>query len=75
MKIEDSAHVSTDEGEHGGEAIALDEPFTGLDADRRRRCVEAVVRLGTGRTILLASHDPRDGPDLGAETLDLSELT
>ena len=55
------------------QALALDEPFTGLDEDSRRRCVEAVSRLGAGRTILLASHDPRDAADLGARTLDLSE--
>ncbi|MBQ9349085.1 MAG: ATP-binding cassette domain-containing protein [Oscillibacter sp.] len=56
------------------DALALDEPFTGLDDDSRRRCVEAVERLGAGRTILLASHDPRDASDLGARTLDLTEL-
>lgn len=53
------------------EALALDEPFTGLDDDSRRRCVNAILRLGAGRTILLASHDARDALDLGAETLNL----
>lgn len=56
------------------EALSLDEPFAGLDAESRRRCIDAVRRLGAGRTILLASHDPADAQDLDAATLDLSAL-
>ena len=53
------------------DAVALDEPFTGLDADSRRRCIEAIDRLSAGRTILLASHNPADAADLGAAVLEL----
>lgn len=48
------------------DALALDEPFAGLDADSRLRCLEAVSRLAAGKLLLLASHDPADAPALGA---------
>ena len=52
-------------------ALALDEPFTGLDAHSREQCLGAVRRLAEGRVLLLASHNADDAPALGArvETL------
>ena len=53
------------------DALALDEPFTGLDAHSREQCLGAVRRLAEGRVLLLASHNADDAPALGArvETL------
>ena len=48
------------------QALALDEPFTGLDGESRKRCLEAVGRLSAGRILLLASHDAADAQALGA---------
>lgn len=48
------------------DALALDEPFAGLDGDSRDRCLAAVRRLAAGRILLLASHDPDDARALGA---------
>ncbi|WP_300754644.1 ATP-binding cassette domain-containing protein [uncultured Oscillibacter sp.] len=39
------------------EALALDEPFTGLDGENRARCVELIRERGGGRPVLLATHD------------------
>ena len=48
------------------DALALDEPFTGLDGDSRLRCLAAVERLAAGRVLLLASHSADDALALGA---------
>ena len=48
------------------DALALDEPFTGLDGESRLRCLAAVERLAAGRVLLLASHDADDALALGA---------
>ena len=39
------------------EALALDEPFTGLDGENRARCVELIREREGGRPVLLATHD------------------
>lgn len=40
-----------------GEALALDEPFTGLDGENRARCLELIQERGKGKPVLLATHD------------------
>ena len=42
------------------EAIALDEPFTGLDRESRERAMTAVRRAAEGKLVLLVTHDPAD---------------
>ncbi len=39
------------------DALALDEPFTGLDEENRRRCLELIREMGVGKPVLLATHD------------------
>ncbi len=43
-----------------GDAVILDEPFTGLDAAARDACAEVVLDLLDGRMLLLATHDAVD---------------
>lgn len=43
-----------------GDAVILDEPFTGLDAAARDACAEVVLDLLDGRMLLLATHDAAD---------------
>lgn len=38
-------------------ALALDEPFTGLDGENRARCLELIRERGGGKPVLLATHD------------------
>jgi len=49
------------------DALVLDEPFTGLDDDSRRRCLEAVRRRTDGKLVLLVTHDRADAEALGAD--------
>lgn len=39
------------------EALALDEPFTGLDKENRSRCLELILEREKGKPVLLATHD------------------
>jgi NitT/TauT family transport system ATP-binding protein len=42
------------------DALALDEPFTGLDRENRDRCLDHVRRLAAEKPVLLVTHDPAD---------------
>lgn len=52
-----------------GDAVILDEPFTGLDTAARDACAEVVLDLLDGRMLLLATHDVVD-----AQALDISDI-
>lgn len=52
-----------------GDAVILDEPFTGLDAAARDATAAAVLDLLDSRTLLLATHDVAD-----AQALDISDI-
>lgn len=54
------------------EALALDEPFAGLDVETRHQAREVLRRRAGARTVLLVTHDPEDAAGLGAETVRLS---
>ena len=55
--------------------VLMDEPFQGLDVDTRRMALAAVKKWTKGRPALLISHEPEDGPALGAKTLTMQELS
>ena len=40
------------------DAMALDEPFTGLDAGSRRLALDAVAHAAEAKPVLLVTHDP-----------------
>lgn len=52
-----------------GDAVILDEPFTGLDAAARDATAVTVLDLLDGRMLLLATHDAAD-----AQALDISDI-
>ena len=56
------------------ELVLLDEPFQGLDEDTHIKALAAVKERTKGRPLLLISHDPEDGPALGAKVWPLPEL-
>ena len=43
-----------------GELLALDEPFTGLDEQTRKRAAEVIRRYRRGRTLILITHNQED---------------
>ena len=53
------------------DAIALDEPFTGLDEDNRRRAVGAIRRVAETKPVLLVTHDRDDLAALDARIIHL----
>lgn len=53
------------------DAVALDEPFTGLDEDNRRRAVGAIRRAAETKPVLLVTHDPDDLAALDARIIHL----
>ena len=53
------------------DALALDEPFAGLDGESRERCRSCIRREAAGRPVLLVTHDGADAEDLEAEVFRL----
>lgn len=52
------------------DALALDEPFAGLDDKARRRAWSCILRYGR-RPVLLVTHDEEDAAGLGADIVRL----
>lgn len=52
-------------------ALALDEPFAGLDAETRERTRSCLRRHAGERPVLLVTHDEEDAAGLGARTVRL----
>ena len=53
------------------EAIALDEPFTGLDDENRQRAIQAIRRAAETKPVLLVTHDREDLAALDARIIRL----
>lgn len=53
------------------EAIALDEPFAGLDAENRRHGAECIARRAETTPVLLVTHDRADLEALNARIIGL----
>lgn len=53
------------------DALALDEPFTGLDSESREKAIAAIRTYTAGKIVLLVTHDLRDIEAAGAQLLQL----
>ena len=51
-------------------ALALDEPFTGLDGALRARCMALIRQAAERKPVLLVTHDPSDAQGLPLVRLD-----
>ena len=49
--------------------ILMDEPFTGLDEETRRRTIQQILKFRAGRTLLVVTHQEEDAQLLGAQVL------
>lgn len=56
------------------DAVALDEPFTGLDGENRQRAVAAIRRVAETKPVLLVTHDRADLDALDAVAVSLSGI-
>ena len=54
------------------DALALDEPFTGLDEENRARCQALIRRMAPEKPVLLVTHDPADVRDAALLRLPMS---
>ena len=55
------------------DALALDEPFTGLDEDTREAAMEYVLNHRRGRTLLFTTHHVEEAKRLGATLIQWQE--
>ena len=53
------------------DALALDEPFTGLDAENRQRAAACIAQAAERMPVLLVTHDPLDLSALRARCIKL----
>ena len=53
------------------DALALDEPFTGLDAENRQRAAACIAHAAERIPVLLVTHDPLDLSALRARCIKL----
>ena len=51
------------------DALALDEPFTGLDEENRKRCLECIREAAQEKPVLLVTHDAADVQGLAATVI------
>ena len=51
------------------DALLMDEPFRGLDAETRAQAIEFVRREWKDRLIILVTHDPEEARLMGAEKI------
>lgn len=56
---------------HPSSLVILDEPFAGLDAATKERCMRLVDAELAGRTLVIATHDEDDAAALGAAVVRL----
>lgn len=54
------------------DALALDEPFTGLDGESRNQALTALRQYAAGKPVLLVTHDIQDAEQTGAAVLHLA---
>lgn len=52
------------------EAVILDEPFTGLDADTKQKTMEYILNYKENRTLIVVTHNVEDAAALKAEVVD-----
>ena len=56
---------------YGGGLLVLDEPFTGLDEDNRRKALDAIRAYPKEAIVLLVTHSREDAEALGAEIIEI----
>ena len=62
--------ISDDEG-NDFELLVLDEPFTGLDEDNRRKALDAIRAYSKEAIVLLVTHSREDAEALVAEIIEI----
>ena len=58
---------------YGGDCLLLDEPFTGLDEENRKKAADCIRKYANGRMVLISTHDGEDASLLDGETVKLEK--
>lgn len=58
---------------YGGDCLLLDEPFTGLDGENRKKVADCIRKYANGRMVLISTHDGEDASLLDGETVKLEK--
>ena len=53
------------------DALALDEPFTGLDEENREVCLQIIAEVAKQKPVLMITHEPGDAKALNAAVISL----
>lgn len=53
----------------GGDLLLLDEPFSGLDAENRQRCVDLIQKRFSSSTVVLVTHLDEEADLLNAKVI------
>ena len=54
-----------------GDALLLDEPFQGLDAENREKALACILEKQNGRVLVLTAHGEAEGEALGADVIQI----
>ena len=52
---------------YSGDCLLLDEPFTGLDGENRKKAADCIRKYANGRMVLVSTHDSEDASLLDGE--------
>lgn len=58
----------------GADALILDEPFNGLDAENKKTMAKLILEVYGNKPILLISHYPPDAELLGARVVNIEKI-
>lgn len=56
---------------YGGDCLLLDEPFTGLDGENRKKAADCIRKYANGRMVLVSTHDIEDASLLDGEIVNI----
>lgn len=51
------------------DVLILDEPFTGLDMENKKRMADYIIKRSEGKTIILVTHDKEEAEAMGGNIL------
>lgn len=58
----------------GGNTVILDEPFTGLDGDTKKRTADVLKKTLDGANVIAITHDAEDAELLGGKIVNFTEI-